>query len=234
MIQPQFHAREHLNVSLWLEALQRNHKETRIAFEYGFFGLKTVMPFSKQNNFLAAYWAVDRKDFEEKIEILKNGLEIFRDKFGFTSESFVACNFIYPEKMEKLLSDFGVQYIQSQRGHLSPNIYTGKKLIKRNFTGHVNEFDQRYIVRNCFFEPSLNPDNNSVYSCLKEIQSAFRWKKPAVISSHRVNYVGGMSIENRDTGLYKLNKLLTLILKQWPDVEFLSTDKLGNLIRGEK
>jgi hypothetical protein len=188
------------------------------------------MPFSKQNNFLAAYWAKDKQDFQEKMKILRIGLKIFRDKFGFPSESFVACNYIYPEEMEKSLSDFGVKYIQGQRGHLSPNICTGETKVKRNFTGQVNSFNQCYVIRNCFFEPTLNLSKDSVISCLKEIQIAFRWNKPAIISSHRINYVGGMSIENRDRGLNKLDHLLAMILKKWPDVEFLSTNKLGDLM----
>ena len=71
-------------------------------------------------------------------------------------------------------------------------------------------------------------------SCLSEIEISFKWKKPAIISSHRVNYVGGLSLKNRDNGLIQLEKLLIMITKKWPDVEFMTSNELGYLIEGKK
>ena len=64
----------------------------------------------------------------------------------------------------------------------------------------------------------------------KDIEIAFRWKKPAVISTHRVNYVGSIDPKNRQKGLGELKRLISLILKKWPDVEFMSSSQLGDLI----
>lgn len=228
LIQPQFHAREHLNVSLWMKALKNKHKATRKAFDHHFFGLKTQTPSAHQKNYLAAYWAESVDDYKQKLEILRNGLEMFEEVFGFKSESFVACNFIFPEAMEQPLSKFGIKYIQNQRGHISPDIYTGRKKIKRHFTGQSNRYNQFYLVRNCTFEPTL--DENSVEKCLNEIKTAFKWNKPAVISSHRINYVGGIETKNKQAGLRKLKELLNKILEKWPEVEFLSSDQLGKII----
>jgi len=69
---------------------------------------------------------------------------------------------------------------------------------------------------------------------MNEINTAFRWHKPAVISSHRVNYTGGLYVENRDHGLASLKNLLTAIVKKWPDVEFMTTAELGSLISDGK
>lgn len=232
LIRPQFHAREHLNVSLWMKALRNNHSETVTAFNHRFFGLKTQTPSSEQRHYLAAYWAEDECDYTNKINILEDGLEIFRKKFSFTSESFIACNYVLPVSMEKPLSDLGIKYIQTQRGHIAPDISTGNIGIDRHFTGQATNFKQLYLVRNCFFEPTLDQDTDSVNRCLKEIKAAFRWNKPAILSSHRINYVGGMTTANRNRGLEQLSELLKKVLKRWPEVEFLSSDKLGSLIAG--
>lgn len=230
LVHPQFHAREHLNVSLWMDALRKNYSDTRIAFEHKFYGLNTKTPSPEQNNYLAAYWAEDKKDFFHKSSILIDGLKSFKQKFGFKSESFVACNFIYPLELEKLLSNYGITIIQTQQGHLSPDISTGKNRIRRHFTGQQNNLNQIYMVRNCTFEPTLNLDNNSVNTCINEIETAFRWKKPAIISTHRINYVGGISSNNRDNGLKNLKILLNSILNKWPEVEFMSTMKFGKFM----
>lgn len=50
--------------------------------------------------------------------------------------------------------------------------------------------------------------------------------KPAIVSSHRANYVGGMDIDHRDCNLIFLNSLLKKIFTTWPDVEFVSSDEL--------
>lgn len=230
LIRPQFHAREHLNVSLWMKALQQNNETTMAAFEEGFFGLKTRTPSKNQKNYLAAYWAEGENDFNEKVRILEDGLGIFENIFGFNSESFIACNFVLPKELEENLYNFGVKYIQGQRGHLSPGIKSGKNKIRRQYTGKSNNYHQYYLLRNCNFEPSLDENKDWVDECLKEIQTSFKWKKPAIISSHRINYVGGLSLKNRENGLKNLDLLLNEMTTKWPEIEFMTSDKLGSLI----
>jgi hypothetical protein len=70
-------------------------------------------------------------------------------------------------------------------------------------------------------------------NCLKEIEIAFRWNKPAVISTHRVNYIGYLVPENRERSLKQLEVLLSSMLKRWPDIEFMTTSELGDLINNE-
>ena len=90
-----------------------------------------------------------------------------------------------------------------------------------------------YMTRNAFFEPCSTKHPTSkdwVNDCLKEIEIAFRWHKPATISSHRVNYIGWLNEKNRKMGLQKLDELLYQIIKRWPDVEFMTSSELGDLI----
>jgi hypothetical protein len=79
------------------------------------------------------------------------------------------------------------------------------------------------------FEPSRE-GTHLVDTCLKEIDTSFRWNKPAIISSHRVSFVGALYPENRDNGLRQLSELLKGIVKHWPDVEFMTTEELGALM----
>jgi hypothetical protein len=80
------------------------------------------------------------------------------------------------------------------------------------------------------FEPTENPQIDVVNEALKQINLAFKYKKPAIISSHRVNYIGSLNSKNRTHNIRKLNNLLMAITKQWEDVEFMSSDQLINLI----
>jgi hypothetical protein len=104
------------------------------------------------------------------------------------------------------------------------------KLIS-SYTGKRNELDQLYTVRNGMFEPSqMSTKYNNLRNCLNEIGNAFLFKKPAIINSHRVNYIGAISKKNRDHNLDLLNELLIQILKKWPDVIFMTSHQLTDYI----
>lgn len=231
IIIPQFHAREHLNSNLWLKDLKNKKEDTLKAFEYGFYGLVTKTSSRFQNHYLAAYWAETPCELEQIKEITMQGLDLFEKTFGFISKSFIPCNYILPKALEEIVYNKGVIHIQSQRGQIQPDPnQSGKVKVVRRYTGKKSKLNQVYTVRNVKFEPFENKNIDWVNQCLKEIRTAFYWKKPAIISTHRINYVGGIDMDHRDRNLKQLNRLLKEILKYWPEVEFISSDKLGQLI----
>ena len=63
---------------------------------------------------------------------------------------------------------------------------------------------------------------------LAQIAIAFAFRRPAVINTHRVNYIGSINPENADLGLSALQRLLESITRRWPDVKFISTDQLSD------
>ena len=83
-------------------------------------------------------------------------------------------------------------------------------------------------MRFVWFEPSASIDFDWIDSCLKDIDISFKLHKPAIISSHRVNFVSGRSVENRDRSLIQLERLIKEILTRWPDVEFSSASRFLN------
>ncbi|MFO0180642.1 MAG: hypothetical protein ACK517_02550, partial [bacterium] len=85
------------------------------------------------------------------------------------------------------------------------------------------------LVRNVVFEPTTSPAT-AVARALQQIQAAFFWNKPAIISSHRVNFCGQIDESNRKHSLEALQSLLQEILARWPDVKFLTAEELTRLI----
>ena len=69
---------------------------------------------------------------------------------------------------------------------------------------------------------------------MNQIESVFRWNRPAVISSHRVNFSGNISPDNRKQGIRLLKLLLTKIVNKWPSVEFISSVELMDIIAETK
>jgi hypothetical protein len=170
-------------------------------------------------------------------ETVIDGLQIFEKLFGYQSKSFIPNNYIWPPELNETLLQNGVEVMQGMKYQLLPKLDGEKKRRKiRRYNGQRigNKLGILQTVRNVQFEPSLLMDNskkNAVANCLKQIEIAFFWKKPAVISSHRINFCGTLSKQNRILNLLLFDELLREIIKKWPDVEFMTTVELANAMK---
>lgn len=236
---PTFHGREHLNVQRWMRALQSGNKATLLGFEHGVTGLPVVgIDGENVPAFQEAFDLDVFSDVADQKGILESGIEAFTQLYGFNPGYFVPANGFFSNALEKTLFSKGIKYINTAKKQQEP-LGDHKYKMNLRYIGKQNEKGQIYITRNCFFEPASSGFASSasfdwVGRCLNEIETAFRWRKPAVISSHRVNYIGFLVEENRTKSLILLELLIKSILKKWPDVEFMTTVELGNLIASTK
>ena len=215
---PEFHGREHLNVRFWMNLLRENDKNILNAFNNKSIGVNPKL--KTTYDYMAAYDLKEQNHIKELNQITKEGLDIFENLFGYRSVLFTPSALIHHDDMHAQLKEDGIQYIDMARSRVMPT-YKGSKTKKYHYLGQTNKLGQKYITRNVMFEPNKD-DENAVKRALNEIEIAFKYNKPAIISSHRVNFVGGKSIENREKGLNDLKDLLDAIVKRWPDVEFVS------------
>ena len=225
-IRPQFHSREHLNVPLWMRDLKSGLRETRLAFAESFYGLTTKTSSSRQINYLAALWAESKVDLDLVLNNLADGLRLFHETFGYDSRTFVACNYILPNHAQPVLKANGVDLLQGQRGQFVPTGEGPGGRVRRAFTGQRIQNGLLCSVRNVMFEPFEDESRDWVDSALKEISQSFSLKRPAIISSHRVNYVSGMNQKHRDRSLRLLDLLLHKVRDRWPGIEFVTSDEL--------
>ena len=231
---PVFHGREHLNVQRWLRALQSGNKSTLLAFDNSVTGIYNGINEEPIPEFQAAFDLDTMEDIPYMKEVLNTGLDLFEKLYGYRSKYFVPTNGPFNNTLEKDLFEAGVRYINTGKKQREP-LGNGKYKINTRFVGDRNQYGQIYLTRNCFFEPTASgyvvPTNHDwVNTCLKEIEIAFRWHKPATISSHRVNYIGFLHPENREKSLKQFNQLLKQIISRWPDIEFMTSVELGELI----
>jgi len=183
---------------------------------------------------MAAWEWDDEKDRDFSLRAIEEGLKMFEETFGYRSLTAIAPNYTWNKEMEQVMFRNGVKGLQGGAVQRAPKTDGSGNEIIRHHTGQKNKLGQIYMVRNCRFEPSENPDKDWVTSCLKEINTAFRWRKPAIIESHRVNFIGYINPKNRDRNLKLFKQLLEKIVKTWPDVEFMSSDQLCEVIRGSE
>lgn len=224
LFMPQFHGREHVNIEMWLHLLDTDEM-FREAFDYQVWGIsKDARPDLRRS-----VQATLDKDLNLADDSVREGLDLFEDIFGFKSQTFIANNFIWDSRLHKTLKEKGVQYIQGAKYQLLPLYDRDYRNRIRHRFGEKNEYDQIFGIRNCSLEVAEGPA--TVEKCLKEIAMAFWMNKPAVISMHRLNFMGGIDRKNRERGLNALSELLKSALKKWPDVQFMSTPQLNNYMR---
>jgi hypothetical protein len=102
LIKPQFHAREHLNEHLWLKDLKLGNNDTQLGFEHDFFAVKTKTSSTLRNNYLATYFSETEREFERVSSSTKIGLGMFKNIFGYNSETFIASNYCWPKGLENI------------------------------------------------------------------------------------------------------------------------------------
>ncbi|NBC65102.1 MAG: hypothetical protein GVY07_05480 [Bacteroidetes bacterium] len=228
---PQSHGREHLNVSMFMRALQEKDTDALFGFYNGMPGSMPRGNKKGKNKYVEGMRYTSLMDKENKFSIHLEGLKLFKSLMGYKSSSFMPQNYLWSPDFDKCFAKMGVKYYQGNRKMKEPGI-KGNTLYHKHWLGKKNSQGQSYIIRNAEFEPSLfrKNVNEPVDKCLNEISIALMMNKPAVICSHRINYVGFIDKKNRDRNLRLLNTLLTAIKKKWPSVEFLTSCELGELI----
>ena len=225
LMRPQFHGREHFNLKVFIEKLQQRDQEVLTALQNRSY---TSVSYSGYNTikYTAAFNFYNTEDLLAFPTIIKTGLESFEKVYGYRAMAFTPPAQGYHESMLRTLKSKDIEILDRP---MIGKIHLGEGIYKRQF--NTMRFDEKNqitkIIRNVVFEPTSGKGANLA---LRQIEAAFRWNKPAVISSHRVNFCGHIDPAYRKQGLSSLKKLLSSIKKKWPEVEFMDVAALGNLI----
>ena len=228
---PQSHGREHLYVKKWLRTLQSGDLITRTAFDLGTWGLTYLVDPSIDTYYMGAFNSGLDEDIREFEVIIDDALRMFQEIFGYESKSFIATTYEWSPKIEPFLIRNGVRYIQGEFAQKIPHGDDTKvEWQKRGFQGTRTKNGLIRLLRNCNFEPSVRPEYDYFSDCMKRIEIAFRWGKAANICAHRLNFIGSIDNKNTDRNLPEFKRLLLEIVRRWPDVEFITSDQLGEII----
>lgn len=227
---PQLHGRDHINVPLWMRSLRAGDPEVMLGFNSGFFGFHNENLNPGERHFMAALDYHSNDEAGSVNEALAEAALLFEQAFGYKSKSFIAPCYTWDKEAEKVLAENKIKYLQGNFFQLLPIIKGERRRKRIHYLGQKNKIGQTYLTRNVFFEPSESEGFDWINSALKDVEIAFKFRKPAIISSHRVNYIGSINDKNRDRNLRLLDNLLSGIMKKWPDVEFMTSDTLGDII----
>jgi len=229
---PQLHCREHMNVARWMGDLNNNKRDVEIAFQNNMIGIGAS--FSKTNIFgyMDAFNYDSSKELDNLKTIIADASTIFEETFGYKSRTFVASCYVWTNEIEKQLSAIGVEMIQTQfKQNVCPFKGTQFTFNKYHYTGQKNKFGQLYSVRNCSYESAYDQNFESrADECVQSVKASFDACKPAIINSHRFNYIHSIDPENGENGLKGLDAILRKLIETEPEIEFLSSVELLDIM----
>lgn len=231
-LRPQFHGREHLNILAFNRLLKDKNAELLSNLELRCLaGVPNHQELPKVSfNEAFSFW--DTSEIEAHKSIIKDGLSRFKQVYGYKPTTFTPPAMLIHPELYAFVESLGITAIDKPRVH-QVHLGKGKYQKEKNVLGVQKGQNHVTIVRNCMFEPnSRNID--WVNFTFNQIKAAFFWGKPAIISSHRVNFCGHIDPENRKKGLNDLQALLEKVIKTWPDIEFVGVDDLSNIIREKR
>ncbi|TVL99744.1 MAG: hypothetical protein CV087_16985 [Candidatus Brocadia sp. WS118] len=232
LLRPQFHGREHLNIKVFEEKLAKKNQELMSALENRSYASISDTGYSSIGYTAAfSFWSPDELSRFE--EILITGLAAFKKVYGYQAKVFTPPARQFHSSLEGVLWNNGVQAIDKPFT-INRHLGYGKYRRELNSTRFQKNTQTATIVRNVVFEPTDARGIDWVNYTLEQIEAAFRWNRPAIISSHRVNYCGHIDPRNREEGLSTLKTLLKKIVRRWPAIEFISAGELAKIIIEEK
>ena len=224
---PEFHGREHFNFGslkkLWDNSpeFRKELKEKEMLFGLDHWNKEIG---GRWNAAFSYYNGLNMADFRA---ILQEGVQNFKQAYGYSPTAFTPPAQEFPKKLIQFCSVLGLKAIDR------PLLIT-KSWQRKNQTIQINwqakGRNPIRVVRNTVFEPAIKGRLSSIPRVLKDMKSAFKYNKPVIISSHRVNFCGTINPSYRSEGLSNLKFLLKEVKKQHPDIEFISYRDLVGLL----
>ena len=126
---------------------------------------------------------------------LARSVAVFTARFGHRPVSVCAPDYVWDPRCERLWAEQGLTVIQAKREQLDSRrprggmVARGRKALARAWDRWRHP-ERSYLDRNCRFEPAQAPDSAAALAgCLAAIRQAWARGEPAIVETHRVNFV---------------------------------------------
>lgn len=225
---PVYHGNTHFNRFEWMKGLKADDESTMLAFKHQTFITGNNTDYHEYDPVLAA---------NQQEMLISTGIGRFRDVFGYYPKAAIAPTYVWQNKTEKILAKYGIQVIEGKsyqqiqrrfsakvRGKLIN--WLGKKAPDKPWQISMGNYNPKlklyYLNRNVYFEPFGRKDaRHGAERAYKDIVEAWEKNEPAVVCTHRINYV---YLEDHwvAENLNQLELLLSMIQTHHPEAVYLT------------
>ncbi len=229
----QYHARDHKNKDRWTRALvaaaaaaeARGEALTPEAVHALWpedEGLRRAMMTEYQREEGGRLVALPDDEIKAK---LGDGLAVFRRLFGRDPVCTVAPKYLWDLQTELAWRDVGLKYVHGANWQLGPGRPPDAWMRE---LGTPSASGMLYVPRTVDMGVGVGGGMSGVAEVYDAVRLAFRRGQPAVISTHSWCY-GLLGGKTAGEMAHRLDKLLTRIETDWPDVRYLTSEELGRL-----
>lgn len=161
---------------------------------------------------------------------LAEEVRVFTRIFSRPPAVYVPTTFIWTEAVERAAANCGIRVLvtpgvrNTRRGKKGVPVPDGTRHINGGHTasGLVT------VVRDIYFEPAIG---HTVVGTMDRIVGHTRLGRPALLETHRANFVGPAATQN--DSLRKLAELFDQLRARLPETRFMSTEELAEAYRSK-
>ncbi|MBI1799834.1 MAG: hypothetical protein HYR73_09140 [Candidatus Eisenbacteria bacterium] len=217
---PELHGLHHLPETAWLTALRRGDDDARRAFE-------------QQSPVCRAVAESGEYDASEPLELRRHNLDgavrRFRTLFGRGPDSFCPPDYRWDDAVEACALELGVTAFQG-RAERTHGVLPHVRHFLARFCFPDLEGDRFYLPPRIAFEPGAAGEGAArlgVDAAHRGIRAAWALRQPAIVSSHRTNFVQ-VDAARGAAGRERLRELITRLVDE--GATFLTDAELRSLI----
>jgi hypothetical protein len=219
---------EHLWPPTFMRLVQQDD-EVRRWLERGDRAATETLPPAVQSRWIDGSTLPSRPLDVTDIEVAaREEVTTFREIFGQPPTVAVPPTFIWNSTVERAWAAAGIKWVMNPGQR-----YTGRNaqgqpagVDRQMLNGEIGDGGVRYLVRDLYFEPTFG---HQAKQALAEIRRRWRLGRPALLETHRSNFLGEQSAHQHS--LQELQQLLDSVLRKWPQVRFMTTEELGQAYR---
>lgn len=155
-------------------------------------------------------------------------IRLFEACFDRLPAVAVPPTFVWSAPVERAWSAGGVRFIITPGRRYTGRDASGRPAFvdRRMLNGDMAASGCTYLVRDVYFEPALG---HRAEAALETVSNRFRLGRPALVETHRFNFVGDAADMARN--LEETERLLATALARIPSLRFMSSEELGEAMR---
>lgn len=207
---PELHDRSHLNYKRWLSDLRNNNQDTLDSYE-------NEMRITGNGMVIGCEFPSEMNYSEAKDNTLI-AIDRFESVFGYKPHSIIAPNYCWSKQHEKAWRDSGISIVQAKKSFI-------KELCRFRIPFYMPNMN--YLKRNCHFEVA-DGNEDEWKDTYKQIVTIWSKDEPAIVSTHRVNFVT-LNSSALSNNLNQLDALLTEIEVTHPTAVYITDFELFEL-----
>ncbi len=155
---------------------------------------------------------------------------LFEQVFGCVPRVVVPPTFVWNATVERAWAAKGVNVVITPGRRLTGRDAQGRPAMSDRSILNAQKGDGGviYLVRDVYFEPALG---HRAATVVPEIAQRFALGRPALLETHRFNFV--RSEAECTLSLNELDALFGQVRDSWPDLRFMSSERLVGLLTAE-